>query len=251
MKRIGIIGLLVISFFPMCHAQDIYLGAGYTASFWPLSGLNNVLTHYQEVRMNPDPSNSPEQEYSSSVGDINLLGGLTASFGYLYKPETNLEVKYMNRRNTQWTSVVETASGESFNRNLSVNTNSFGFGISKLLLKSKRDHIIGGTVNFTSMRMEITEGNTSAKKTINESMIGVMGFMKFIFHLKPKSPLAISINPYAQINLIPADFSELNKTMNPNTSSQLSGSELRGGVLALGIEVQLVYFVYTSFNKGE
>ena len=233
------------------NAQDIYLGVGYTASYWPLVGLNNVIDHYQDQRINYPPSVNPEDEYTSSVGSINLLAGWTGSFGYLIKENLNLEVKYMNRRNNQWSSQVETAAGESFQRSLNLKTNTIGFGASRLILGKKRDFIVGGTIDFTNLDVDVTEANQTAFGVVSQTMFGFTGFMKFIYYLSPKTPLGLSFNPYMQFNLIPADFGALNQTLNPNTYRQLSTNQTKGGYFNFGIEVQLAYFIYTRFNKGE
>jgi hypothetical protein len=246
--------LLVVLFFlarVTVQGQDIYFGAGYSVSYWPLKGLNNVIDQYEESRKYYPPSQNPEGESTSSTGSINLLSGFSASFGYLFKSDMNLEVKYMNRGSQQWTSQVITDKGGSFERAINVNTNSLGFGISKLFPGKKRDFIMGGTINFTNLSLDLSESSISDYGIVNQTMIGFMIFSKFIYKFGPKSPLGFSFNPYLHFNLTDVDFSQLNKAINPITYNQISSNEVQGARLNLGMEVQLVYFVYTKFNKGE
>ncbi len=244
--------LLFIAFsLSTAYGQDIYMGAGYTVSYWPLMGLNNILNHYESTRSYDDPTQNPEQETTNATGSINLLSGFTVAGGYLYKPEMNLEFKYMNRRNSRWSSQVVDAGGGSFSRSITVVTNSYGIGVSKLLPSKKRDYILGATVNLTNLQVDVSEENKTKEGVVNSNMLGGMVFMKFIYHFKAGSPLALSFNPYIQFNLTDTDFSSLNRLLNPNTYTQLSSAEQRGARLAMGIEIQLVYFIYTKFNKGE
>lgn len=226
--------------------KSYYFGIGVNASYAPLNGLNNVLRHYQNVRFE-EASISPEGEsWINNLSDINLLVGPSISFGYMFKPEYNIEFRYLDRRNSR-VSQVTNINGSIIKRELFAKSRSFGFGLSRLFATGRNDYIIGGTINVTHFVIDAI--NIKDPQPINQSNFGSTIFIKYIFNFSETSPFAIVINPFYQYHFTPIDFFELNRVMNPETFQSVSAEELKGARSYFGLEIQLNYFVFTGFKK--
>ncbi len=228
------------------ESQSYYFGIGVNASYAPLTGLNNVLRHYQNVRFE-SPAISPEGEsWINNLSNINMLIGPSVSFGYMFKPEFNLEFRYMDRANSR-TSQVLNNNGGIIKREFRVKSRTFGFGLSRLIATGKNDYIIGGTMNLTQFIVDGT--NIANLQPINQSNFGATLFLKYIFTFSESSPFAIVINPFFQYHFTAIDFFDLNRVINPKTYTELSSDDLKGAKTYFGLEIQLNYFVFTGFKK--
>lgn len=245
----SLILLILIFLSSISFGQDVqsyYIGLGANASYAPLQGLNNVFRHYQNVR-NESAANSPEGEtWINNLSDINVFIGPSISFGYMFKPAFNLEFRYMDRKNSRVSQVLNT-NGSLIKRGFDVKSRTFGFGASRLFTTGKNEYIIGGTMNLTQFVIDGT--NLRVPQPINQSNIGGMIFVKYIFTFSESSPFAVVINPYYQYHFTPVDFFQLNRVINPKTFRNLSSEDVRGARSYFGLEIQLNYFVFTGFKK--
>ena len=244
--------MLLVPLNSLMAQNEFFFGAGYNVSYWPLRGLNNVINHYESYR---DPTKVPqdnlEEETSNYVGNINLLGGVSAAGGVSLSPDMNLEFKYLRRNHSGWSSRVVTTSNESFERRIEVRTNSYGFGASKFLGGGRQDYIFGGTLNMTQFNLDWSEANMTRKDAVSQMMIGFTAFMKFIYKIKPGGHWGLAFIPYSQVHLNSVDFGEFNQLINPNSYQLLDPNDAIGSSLNFGIELQLNYFVFDQYYRGE
>lgn len=252
MKKLVLIFILSFFIQNFSIAQKVnnfYFGLGYGASFAPLSGFNDVMRHYQSTRNAINPSLSDEGEaLQNSISDLNVLIGPNFGFGYMFKPSFNFEFRYIARRNNR-DSYVESSTGATIHRRIDFSSQSFGFGASKLFSSGKSDYIIGATFNWTQVK--VNTSNSLSFEPVNQYHVGPTVFMKYIFSFSETSPFAIVINPYIQTHLNDIDYSDLNKSLNPNTAGRLDSDKTTGSRWYYGLEIQLNYFVFTGFNKEE
>lgn len=230
------------------NLQSWYFGLGVNAAYAPLQGLNTALNHYQNIRF--EAANiSPENEtWINNMSEVNVMIGPSISFGYMFKPEFNLEFRYMDRFNSR-TSQVLNSAGSLITRDFDFKSRSFGFGLSRLFPAGKSDYIVGSTINMTWFSIDGT--NISDPKPVNDTNFGATLFVKYIFNFSETSPFAIVINPYVQYHFTPIDFYRFNQAINPVTFRNVDSGDLKGARSYFGLELQLNYFVFTRFNREE
>lgn len=248
--KILLYGLLFLSYPVLSQDfQSFSFGFGGNAAYAPLTGLNRVIQHYQDMRFVRFISDSPEDEYAiNNISGINVLLGPSLSFGYSFKPQFNFEFKYLDRKHPGGiTSQVRDINNNTIKRSIDFKSRTFGFGLSHLVVTGKNEYIIGGTMNFTQIAVDVT--NVIKPQPVNTSQIGSTLFLKYIFNFSETSPFAIVIMPYFQYHFTDGDFSELNRILNPKTAGRLSAADVSGSRSYYGLELQLNYFVFTGFNK--
>jgi hypothetical protein len=230
------------------NLQSWYFGLGANATYAPLQGLNTALNHYQNIRF--DAANvSPENEtWINNMSEVNVMIGPSISFGYMFKPEFNLEFRYLDRFNSRTSQVINSA-GSVITRNFDFKSRSFGIGMSKLFAAGKSDYIVGSTFNMTWFSIDGT--NIPDPNPTSDTNYGATVFLKYIFNFSEKSPFAIVINPYVQYHFTPIDFYRFNQVINPVTFRNVDSGDLKGARSYFGLELQLNYFVFTRFNREE
>jgi hypothetical protein len=203
-----------------------YLGGGYNGSVVENSGMNFVIDRYNNTRSWLDK----EMEHITFQHGLSFSAGIVIA-GLL------MDINYVGRGGSS------DASGNNGSRELEHSNNSWDFSFAAIVHSEEYFNLgLGLTVDIGTTFTR-TKNNTQTDWTeADDLLVGSTFFTQFFFLFSKESQIGLSIRPYYQLWYLDADYSDVNKAINPQTYGNDSYDDVKGKPDNFGVVVQLVYF---------
>ena len=234
MKKLFIIFLFVSM--PSILYGQVWITAGYGFSWLNSDGINHIIERYNSTRNYL----SKDMEQPGAYSGFALNAGLNFI-------SIQMDVRYSSR-STQISS-EGTVGGTNFKREIDVDYSIYGFGIGFGSFDSNIGYSIGVDIELISPGIvtRIDPGIETEVDMAGQFATAVSPQFVLFVKLGDELPLAVSLRPYYTIGISDIDYSDLNKTINPNTYQNDTEEDQKSKVGGFGIELQFGLFTSLGF----